>query len=191
MHNPFSHKLAAVLILACAGAGPATAAAIGMAPIDRLVAEDDIRQQLALYALLADGDGISPKDIDTLATKITAPDVVTEIFPADGGPPTHTVGRAAVIGPRPTGTPPPPTNVSRHYLVDTYFDEITPTTARTRTTSVHFNLTKNLVGKDCLQRGAGACGGQVNKVTMWTYHMRWVKNADGWQIGYNALHMDH
>ena len=93
-------------------------------------------------------------------------------------------------GPAAVPAPVEPT-VKRHYLVDTYFENLTPTTAKTITTAVHFNLTRNLVGKECATQGPGACGGIPARVTMWTYHMTWVKNAAGWQVIYNGLHMDN
>ena len=170
------------------------AAEAKLSPIERLVAEDEIRQNLALYALLADGDGIKGKDTRTLADELMTPDVVTEIYYPLGHGPVTTIGREAVAGPAPKPTAGPvavESVVKRHYLVDTYFEDLTPTTAKTITTSVHFDLTPNLVGKDCATRGAGACGGLPARVIMWTYHMSWVKNAAGWQIIYNALHMDN
>lgn len=182
-------------ILLAAGALVAVPAAASAAPklsaIDKLVAEDEIRNNLALYALLADGDGIKDKDTRTLADKLMAPDVVTEIYYTHSAAPVRILGRDAVAGPQVTPAPPgPSSSVGRHYLVETYFEDITTTTAKTVTTAVHFDLSPNAIGKECKLAGAGACGGVPSRVIMWIYHMNWVKNAVGWQISYNGLRMD-
>jgi len=187
-------RVGAVLAAATLGgltfAAAASAAEPKFSPTDKLVAEEDIRNNLALYALLADGDGIKGKDSRALADKLMAPDVVTELFFPGSKEPVRMVGREAVAGPQVvphTGE----TTISRHYLVETYFESVTPTTAKTITTSVHFRLTPNLVGKDCKTGLSGNCGGVPERIIMWIYHMDWVKNASGWQVSYNGLHMDN
>lgn len=181
-----STAVALVTIPAGASAAPPLSA------IDKLVAKDEIRNDLALYALLADGDGINGKDTRTLADKLMAPDVVTEIYYPHSTAPVRILGREAVAGPQVTPAPPGPSaSVSRHYLVETYFEDMTATTAKTVTTAVHFDLSPNTIGKDCKLAGAGACGGVPSRVIMWIYHMNWIKNASGWQIIYNGLRMDN
>ena len=186
------------LLLAATSTGGFThtawAADAKLSPIDRLIAEDEIRQDMALYALLADGDGIKGKDTRTLADKMMAPDVVTEIYYPLAKAPLKLIGRDAVAGPTPIvpAVPAPvASTIKRHYMVETYFEDLTATTARTITTAVHFNLTRNLVGKDCANQGPGACGGIPARITMWTYHMTWAKTPAGWQVTYNGLHMDN
>lgn len=170
----------------------AASAAPKLSAIDKLVAEDEIRNDLALYALLADGDGIKGKDTRTLADKLMAPDVVTEIYYPHSTAPVRILGREAVAGPQVTPAPPgPSTSISRHFLVETYFEDMTATTAKTVTTAVHFDLSPNTIGKECKLAGAGACGGVPSRVIMWIYHMTWVKNAAGWQVTYNGLRMDN
>ena len=153
----------------------------GMSPIDRLIARDEIRQQIALFALLADGDGVRPKDTRALADRIMAPDVVVEIFRPGDLLPITMLGRAAVAGP-PLVAPPAEPTVARHYMVETYFEELTSGTARTITTAVHFRLTRASDGID---------GGLPTKITMVTYHMTWRKAAEGWLVTYNGLHADN
>jgi len=193
-----SLKYTLSLLLAATSAGGITntaqAADAKLSPIDRLIAEDEIRQDLALYALLADGDGIKGKDTRTLADKMMAPDVVTEIYYPLAKAPLKTLGREAVAGPAPVvpAVPAPvESTIKRHYLVETYFEDLTATTAKTITTAVHFNLTRNLVGQGCAAQGPGACGGIPARITMWVYHMTWAKTAAGWQVTYNGLHMDN
>ena len=184
-------------------ARPAQAAGM-MAPIERLIAEDEIRQQVALYGLLADGDGLDRKNVRALADKIMTPDTINEIYPVTG-PIAEMRGRDAVGGPvrRPpapaaaTAVPVPPapptspaTTAGRHFLVSTYFDEITPTEARTRTTAIHFDMTKNMIGPECRKSGEDACGGRVVKGSMWVYHTIWIKTAEGWQMSANRLRND-
>lgn len=170
------------------------ALAKNLSSVDALLAKEDIRNKLTLYTLLADGDGIREKNTAQLAETMMTPDIVTEIYHADGSPPQHMIGRASVAGkPRDPAAPrsdPGPT-VGRHYITGTYFEELTATTAKTISTAVHFDVTRNLVGKDCKKAGEGACGGLVRKATMWVYHMNWVKTPDGWQISYNGLRTDN
>jgi hypothetical protein len=166
-------------------------AANGMSPVDRLIAEDDIRQRLSLYALYADGDGVNPMDTPALAEKLMTPDVVSKSYPANGGPPRILNGRAPVAGTNPRQMPPVDRpSAGRHYLVQTYFDEVTPTTAKTRSTALYFDVTRNLVGPDCKAAGPDACGGKVVSSALWVYHMTWKKTADGWQIVENLLYDD-
>jgi hypothetical protein len=169
--------------------GSARAAAAAMSPLDRLVAEDEMRQKLALYAMDADGDGAQPKNIRELADVTLTPDVVSDLYFPNGALQGHSVGRDAIV----TGTAPanPASPIAgRHFLVSVYFDEVTPTTAKSRTTSVHFDITKNMLGADCKKAGEGACGGRVVDAMTVVYHSSWVKTKDGWQMANNVIRRD-
>ena len=183
--------LAALSISLAAGAASRTAA---LAPLDRLLIEDDIRQRIGLYALYADGDGAGgrPRDLRTMADTLLTPDVVSEIHRANGGAPIILKGREIVAASRPEIDPGRAHLIAgRHYLLTTVFDEITPTTAVTRTPAVYFDATRNLVGADCATAGYDACGGRPIRTVMWIYEMHWRKTADGWQIERNILRDDN
>jgi hypothetical protein len=193
-----SRRLSAALMLALVGFfAVATVAAIGrnghaseaaLSPIDRLVAEDAIRQQIALYELLADGDGEQPKDIAALADRIMAPAIVNDVYYSNGDLKAHSVGRDPVKATRaaPSASP----VAVKHFLVSTYFDEITPTTAKTRTTAMRVHVTKNLLGADCQKAGEDACGGRVTHLVLFIYHDSWTKTPDGWEKTQSRLRGD-
>jgi hypothetical protein len=160
-------------------------------PIQRLLAEDEIRNKLALYGLYADGSGAGgpPRDMQAMAQTLMAPDVVSEIHRADGAPPTIYKGRDFI-----SRTPPEtraPGVAGRHYLVSTVFDDVTATTAHTRTAAVYFDASKTLTGADCAKAGEGACGGKPLRTVMWVYQMTWTKTPQGWLIARNVLHDDN
>jgi hypothetical protein len=168
-------------------------AAGAISPLDRLVAEDQIRQQIALYGFYADGDGVNPKDLRKMADSLMTQDVVSELYRSGGGEPRRSVGRDAIAGKPPAADAPPPpvsTVAGRHLLVGTYFDEVTPTTAKTRTITLHLDITKNMLGADCKKAGDDACGGRVIKAASWVYHISWIKTAAGWQISNTQLRLD-
>ena len=172
------------------GASEAHAAATAMPPLDRLVAEDEIRQKMVLYTLLADGsgEGGKPRDMRALAEDLMTPDVVSEIHPINGAPVKTMTGREHIIQ-----TPkeqPDPALAGRHYIVGTYFDDISATIAHTRATALYFDVTRNLMGADCNKAAQDACGGRVVKGVMWIYEMTWTKTPEGWKISKNTLRDD-
>ena len=176
-----------------AGSSPAHAAAT-MSPLDKLLIEDEIRQKIALYGLYADGDGAggNPRDLRTLADDIMTEDVVSEIHVARGGPPLILKGRDVIAKSPPEIDPERARHVAgRHYLVLTSFDLVTPDTVMTRTPSVYFDATKNLVGPGCEKDPAADCGGRPVKTIMWVYHMTWKKTPQGWKIAKNTLRDDN
>ena len=146
-------------------------ASAGMSPLDRLVAESEIREQMARFELYADGDGVQGRDFRQLADQLHAPEFTI-------GPRKMTrdemveESSAQVFD---------PTLISRHYLVSTSFDELTASTAKTRTTALFMRLTRNMLGADCKKAGEDACGGRVVHAAVWVYHDSWAKTAAGWQ----------
>ncbi len=163
-------------------------------PLARLIIEDDIRRQIALYGMYVDGDGSGgrSRDVRTLAYTLMTPDVVSEIHPANGEPPFTLNGRE-IVAKAPTEVDPERAKriAGRHYLLNTVFDSVTPTTAATRTTAVYFDATKNLVGAKCRPKTEGDCGGTPVRTVMWVYEMQWRRAPDGWQISKNILRDDN
>jgi hypothetical protein len=187
--------IAIVLIFAAIGGGALTGlaepthAASAMSPVDRLIAEDAIRQQIVLYSLLADGDGEQPKNTRALADAILAPGFESEVFLPDGTQKGAPVGREEI---RAHVAPADPSNATagRHFLVSTYFDEVTPATAKTRTTAVQFVITKSVKGADCQKPGAEGCGGQIVRSMTFVYHDTWAKTPKGWMKTHSILRGD-
>jgi hypothetical protein len=182
------------IVLSLGGSGAAFAApprpVRGMSALDRLVAEDEIRQKVALFALYADGDGEKPKDVRALADQLLTPDVVVEVISGLGVSQSRTVGRDAVVAATAPALPNQPT-AGRHFVVATYFDDITPSTAHTRTTALYVNVTRNMVGADCQKAGLDACGGRVVRSVLLVYHDTWVKGDAGWQKSHSVLRLDN
>jgi hypothetical protein len=173
-----------------AHAGPSA----GATPLERLLIEDDIRQKIVLYSLYADGDGVGgrPRDLRTLADTLMTPDVVSESYPANGGAPLILNGRDVVAQSHAELDPDRARRVAgRHYLINTVFDSVTPTTAETRTPAVYFDATRNLVGSKCHPAHEGDCGGTPVRIVLWVYHMSWRKTPQGWQIARNVLRDDN
>lgn len=165
-----------------------------LTPLERLLIQDEIRQNIVLYGLLADGDGPGgrPRDLRRLADTMMTPDVVSEVHLPTGGKPMIFTGRELVANTPPEVPPELAATVGgRHYLIDTVFDEVTPTRVRTRTPAVYFDATKNVNGPKCRTMGEGACGQKPLKTVMWVYEMTWVKTPDGWQIARNILRDDN
>jgi hypothetical protein len=132
---------------------------------------------------------VAGKNIRGLVDQIMTPDVWTDLYYPDGSLQVHTVGREAIV----TSTPIPKSMgpiANRHYLIATYFDELTPTTAKTRTTMMWMQVTRNLLGADCAKGGPDACGGRVVSAMTTVYHNDWVKTADGWRMSRNVIRRD-
>ena len=169
-------------------------ATMPLSPLGRLLIEDDIRQRIALYGMYTNGDGPGgrPRDMQSLATTLVTPDVVSEIHPANGGDPLFLKGRG-IFSDAPNEVDPERAKkiAGRHYLVATVFDSVTPTTAETRTTAVYFDATRNVVGPTCKPATDGDCGGTPVRIVMWVYQMSWRNTPDGWQIYRNILRDDN
>ncbi len=156
---------------------PAPKAAATMSILDQLEAKEEIRSQLMLYGLLAEGDGFHPRDTNALMEKIMAPDVISEQYFPDGSP---------VFPPRQGRDEnkqytQPPRDLSKigeqHYTVGVYFDELTPTHAKTRSQQIFITVSKNTPDPDC----NNTCGGLVKHIQMNDYFDTWEKTAQGWQ----------
>jgi hypothetical protein len=151
------------------------AAAGGMSPVDELKAREDIRQQLVLYGILAQGDGNRPRDANLLVDTIMAPDVTSQQFFYDGTPafpPRH--GRENHKSS--TMNSPDPAVGEQHFTVTVYFDEVTATTAKTRSQHMIVAVMHNVPGGDC----NNACTGRVKRVSLQNYFDTWEKTPQGW-----------
>ncbi len=173
------------------GFTPPTRAAAGMSPIDRVVAESEINQQLALYTLLDDGDGLNKPDIRGLVDKLYVKDGSFDNYSWDGKLGFKRPGREVIYQRATEHAVPGDGPISdRHFNVATYFDELTPTAAKTRTVALVLKITRNMLGADCKKAGEDACGGRVVFASTFVYHDTWAKTAEGWQKTQSDLRSD-
>lgn len=162
-----------------------------MSALDILVAKDQIREQLGQYTLLLDGDGLT-RDPNKWAEKLFTEDATFQSIGPDGQllhGAKGLVGRAEIArtfgggpprarnGARPPADPARPQMVFRHYPVDVVFDELTPTSAKTRTTTMIMTGPRNYVTPN---------PPTVNPALV-VYHDTWQKTADGWKKSNSVL----
>jgi hypothetical protein len=149
---------------------------VALSPIEILVEKEAIREQLAQYDLLLAGDGVR-RDGLAWATRLFTQDATFQVFTPDGRMflnPRNRDEIAQLVGRRPVTTnqqrpspPPGPARVTRHFPINTAFDELTRTTARTRTSTLVISV----------PRIADPAIAPV--ITLVTYHDTWRKEADG------------
>ena len=190
--KPFGLRAALALVVVGAGIGGLAHRSYATAQfteMDRLVAQDQIRQKLALYGILADGDGVNPKNIRALVDEVMTADVSTDLYFPGGALQAHSNGREEIVATTPLPKTASPL-ANRHYLIATYFDAVGPTSAKTRTTMMWMQVTKNMLGADCAKGGADACGGRVVSAMTTVYHNDWVKTSEGWRMSRNVIRRD-
>lgn len=169
-------------------AAPAAVSA-GVSGMEKLVAENEINQQILLYTLLLDGDGINKRDVRTWADRLFTEDAVFETYAADGRLMGRQQGREEIFRQN-VNAPALPAGLSaRHFNVATYFDEVTPTTARVRTITSMLTVTKRGTGT-CAAPGDEACGGRAVRVTSFTYHDVFTRTKDGWKKSHSVIRSD-
>jgi hypothetical protein len=166
-----------------------THAAPALSPVETMVIENEIDQKIALYELLADGDAESPADIHALADSTLAPNVITDVYMADGKRVSHTTTAAEVIAATPTKPADRPVG-GRHFLLASYFDSVSPTVAKVRTSSLYMDVTKN-PGPGCEKLGPDGCGGKVTHAVTFVYHDTWTKTDKGWRKTESILRRDN
>ena len=144
--------------------------------LQELAAKEAIREQIARYTILHDGDGAT-RDGRLWADSLWTRDATFQVIYPDG---TRKLGngeiglqgREAIYRAFATGRPAPPGLALRHVLVDTTFDSVRDRTARTRT--VEFVI----FGK--LPVGAPAhAGGAQMTIPAYVTHDTWRKGDDG------------
>lgn len=151
---------------------------------EKLSAQEGIRESLALYTLLLDGDGVH-SDGKAWVERIFTNDGIYQSFYPDGTLAVRLEGRDAIY--QRYGSDPPrdgrmlrrsadTLSVVKHYMIDTVFDEITATGARTRTAALLLTSTVNTSGRACTQ-----CGSVPTKMILVVYHDTWKKTDLGWQ----------
>lgn len=138
-----------------------------------LLDKEAIREQLVLYGLLIDGDGIA-RDSRKWADQLWTADAVFQVYDAQGrslfAGPKGLVGRETVYGAFGQPLPFQPSYGVRHVFSSPHFEELTPTSATTRT--IGFVI-----------RGAKAESSDTavmqSPVSSYIFHDTWRKEADG------------
>ena len=165
------------------------AVAAGLSPVEELVAKSEINQQITLYTLLLDGDGVAKRDVRTWANRLFTEDAVFETYGGDGKLRSRQSGREDIYQQNMKTAPFPPEISNRHFNVATYFDELTPTTAKVRTITTVLTVTRRQA-TGCVNLGDDGCGGKAIRVTSFTYHDTFTKTADGWKKSHSVIHSD-
>jgi len=165
------------------------AVAAELSAVEKLVAENEINQQILLYTLLIDGDGVNKRDVRTWADKLFTEDAVFETYGADGQLRSRLNGREDIYQQTAKSPELPPGISGRHFNVATYFDEISSTTAKVRTVTTMLTVTRRQP-TGCVNLGDPACGGQPIRVTSFTYHDTFTKTAGGWKKSRSVIRSD-
>src|SRR5262249_3978103 len=101
--------------------------------MESALARESIRDALARYSMLLDGDG-ARRDPRGWADQMFTPDAVFKLYYPDGTEQYRIEGREAIFN---TFGPPGSKKVgTRHFMVNTVFDELTATSAKTRTSAL-------------------------------------------------------
>jgi len=180
-----------------------TKIAKGMSPIDVLLVKDAIREKWANYSLLLDGDGTS-LHIGEWAELTFTKDMKWVWYDVNGET-TGQIGRDDFTNQKPTLIPTPenphpwttrmpaPGNVQRsakHLPISIKFDEITPTTAKTRAMVMMFDVPVAKVAN----RADGAEGvstPSVPQAAIAIYHDSWRKEKGVWLKSASILYSAH
>lgn len=168
-------------------ARPADAA--DMSPVEKLVAQNEITQQITLYTLLVDGDGVTKPNPRVWADRLFTDDAVFETYGADGTLRARQSGREEIYKNLAQSPALPPGVFGRHFNVATYFDELTATTAKVRTVTTMLTGTQRKP-TGCEKLGDEACGGRTIRATGFVYHDTFTKTADGWKKSYSVIRSD-
>ena len=174
-----------------APAFPDTKVAKGMAPLDVLLVKDAIRESWAQYTLLIDGDGVT-NDNANWAERTFTKDLKWEWYDANGKLVQRITSMAEMRDRMKTesflGTHPESMqSYKKHLPITIKFDEVTPTTAKTRTIVVMLSVPKSKVqgGPDGVP-GLDVPG--IPQVGMAVYHDTWRKEDGHWLKSVSILH---
>ncbi|MCB2106276.1 MAG: nuclear transport factor 2 family protein [Rhodobacteraceae bacterium] len=169
--------------------GARRADAAEMSAVDQLVAQNAITQQITLYTLLVDGDGVNKPDPRTWADRLFTDDAVFEIYGANGKMRSRQSGREEIYQGLVNNPALPEGVFGRHFNVATYFDELTPSTAKVRTVTTMVTGTQSKP-TGCEKLGDEGCGGRAIRVTGFVYHDTFTKTPEGWKKSYSIIHSD-
>jgi SnoaL-like protein len=152
--------------------------------IESAIARESIREALAQYSMLLDGDGVA-RDARAWADKLFTPDAVFISHYPDGTEQIRIEGREAIY--KTFGRPGSPEVAGRHFMVNTVFDELSPTTAKTRTSAL-IQVSKR--DQDCARKKGILNGGQPVISAILVYHDTWVLDGGEWKKKLSVLRRD-
>jgi hypothetical protein len=152
--------------------------------IESALARESIREALGHYSMLLDGDGVG-RDPQTWANKLFTPDATFVLHYPDGAEQYRIEGREA-IG-KTFGRAGSPKVATRHFMVNTVFDELTPTSAKTRTSAL---IQVSRRDQDCAKKDGALNGGQPVLSALIVYHDTWVLDAGEWKKKLSILRRD-
>ncbi len=152
--------------------------------IESALARESIREALANYSMLLDGDGVA-RDARTWADKLFTPDAVFISHYPDGTEQIRIEGREAIY--KTFGRPGSPEVAGRHFMVNTVFDELSPTTAKTRTSAL-IQVSKR--DQDCARKKGILNGGAPVISAILVYHDTWVRDGGEWKKKLSILRRD-
>jgi len=152
--------------------------------IESALARESIREALTHYSMLLDGDGAG-RDPITWANKLFTPDATFVLHYPDGSEQYRIEGRDA-IG-KTFGRPGSPKMATRHFMVNTVFDELTPTSARTRTSAL---IQVSMRDQECGKKEGALNGGQPVLSAIIVYHDSWVLEGGEWKKRLSILRRD-
>lgn len=152
--------------------------------IEAAIARESIREALAQYSMLLDGDGIRP-DARSWADKLFTNDAVFISYYPDGAQQIRLEGREAIH--KTFGRPGSPEVAARHFMVNTVFDELTATTAKTRTSAL---IQVSRRDQDCGKKKGILNGGQPVLSAILVYHDTWVLDDGEWKKKLSILRRD-
>ena len=152
--------------------------------IESALARESIREALAHYSMLLDGDGVG-RDPETWAKKLFTSDATFVLHYPDGSEQYRIEGREA-IG-KTFGRPGSSKVATRHFMVNTVFDELTPTSAKTRTSAL---IQVSRRDQDCAKKEGVLNGGQPLLSALIVYHDTWVHDAGEWKKKLSILRRD-
>jgi hypothetical protein len=152
--------------------------------IESALARESIREALAQYSMLLDGDGINP-DARRWADKLFTADAVFLSHYPDGTEQIRIEGREAIF--KTFGRPGSPEVASRHFMVNTVFDELTATTAKTRTSAL-IQVSKR--DRECARKKGILNGGEPVLSAILVYHDTWLLDGGEWKKKLSILRRD-
>jgi len=152
--------------------------------IESAIARESIREALSYYSMLLDGDGIV-RDARAWADKLFTPDAVFVVNYPDGTEQLRLEGREAIFNT--FGRPGSPAVAARHFMVNTIFDDVSSTTAKTRT-SAFIQVSKR--DQDGAKTEGRLNGGQSVLSAIIVYHDTWVLDGGEWRKKLSILRRD-
>jgi hypothetical protein len=152
--------------------------------IETVIARESIREALAQYSMLLDGDGVAPNYRKWADDLFTADAVFVLKYP-NGVDQERYEGREAVF--KRFGRAGSPASAGRHFMVNTVFDEVTPTSAKTRTSAL---IQVSQRDTECEKKPGGLNGGKPIVSFIIVYHDTWVLDGGAWKKKLSVLHRD-